>query len=316
MVAGPHTLGLDEAVAAFRWQAPADGNASLGSEETDFAYAHVNALIEQVVNAFAFVAVGGPRQALHGHGGIVCRKGKARMMEFVGIAHSPGIKKSGRFEHLGARPFYGDAMTVVEVARTLRPVEVRRLVEVTAEHDHRSVVYLVECILDETANGIFATGEGVAAKYLCAVGERRHGAERVAIVTANLVVCVVEIVEMTRIYAQLAVTEPGGELVDGAVVIVQRYDDDGVSERIAAEHAAVVAAEAVILQPAFLKAADEPGSEIRAVVIAYFAEGDKVGLELCYAVNNGFIASGHNGALLPDVPLQYGEAAILAGKTV
>jgi hypothetical protein len=46
------------------------------------------------------------------------------------------------------------------------------------------------------------------------------------------------------------------------------------------------------------------------MVIAYLTESYKIRFQTNDFIHNGFISPRNNGSLLPDVPLQYGEAII------
>ena len=78
------------------------------------------------------------------------------MSQHIGVNRAIAVVESSLDECRRLRPRYHYAVMVVQVARLLRPVLHRRLVEVATYNGDESTLLIALCLLQEVGNGLVA----------------------------------------------------------------------------------------------------------------------------------------------------------------
>ena len=193
---------------------------------------------------------------------------------------------------------------VIEVTRGLRPVFMRRFVEVAANDNGISRCFVFLGLLYKAADGIVTLRLDIALEHFFNGTGNGYLAKRTAIVAPHIVVGIIEIIEMGSIdrhFFALGITE---QTVDRTVVVVFRKNGEGIGDGVTAEQSGVLTFETVIGQSALKQRLGQPPGEVGVMIIAHFAERDEIGFKTNNLLYDSIIAALNLRAFLPDIPLQ------------
>ena len=93
------------------------------------------------------------------------------------------------------------------------------------------------------------------------------------------------------------------QLMDGAMVLIERKHDNGICDGIAAQYACIVGKERMVSDVFLLQGLHEAVGEVGVVVVANFAQRYEVGLQSGQFLYDGFKTTLYHGAFLPYIPL-------------
>lgn len=229
-------------------------------------------MIEDKVDAFALVGFGSPGKFVGSAEGIIGWVSKTGMRQRIGMNGAVAIHKSGTFEQPGHCPRNDETVAIVKVLVRFEPVEMRGFVKVATNDDTITVGYVFLRYDKKVFNGIVAQRSGVDFQYLSFTCRHRNGFPGRSVVTANVVVSTVQIVEVRCINGHFASTNRRGEAIDTAVIILYGVDRQRIGDRMATEQAGVVAVEGEVLHSPLFERSDDTVVETGFVVVTYLTK--------------------------------------------
>lgn len=166
MVGWPHAERLDEIFARWIRASATVCNATFRTKDATVRHPRILSFIPQIIYAVALVGQRRPRQFLRRHVWVVCGEGEARMCQDIWIEGAVGIAETSLSEERRHGPGNNQAVMIIKVTRGLRPVFMRRFVEVAANNNGISRCFVFLGLLDKAADGIVTLRLDIALEHL------------------------------------------------------------------------------------------------------------------------------------------------------
>ena len=156
------------------------------------------------------------------------------MSDRIRIFFAIGVFISGFFKHNGYVPGNNLAIMVAHIFSCFRPVQMRRLVEVTSQNNDTACRLVFFRFFDETGDSIVTHGCTVQYQDRVQIRNRFYFFPIVTVISTGIVVSTIAVIQMGSVYGKFLVPFFRYQAINASPVVVQRINSTAVVDGIAA----------------------------------------------------------------------------------